>query len=58
VARRSRVERTSSVHDRRQPVQLLGKPATHLWLFTLTPLIVILLFSFGVWWMVWRLTSP
>jgi hypothetical protein len=58
MARRSRVERSSSLHDRRQPVQALGKPATPLWFFTLTPSIVILLFCFGLWWLVWRLTSP
>ena len=58
VARRNWLERTSSVRDRGLPVQSLGKPATHDWLFTLTPLIGILLLSFGLWWMVLRLTSP
>jgi hypothetical protein len=57
VARRNLLERTSSVYDRWQPVQSIRKRATHLLFFTLTPLIMILLFSLGLWWVVWRVTS-
>jgi flagellar biogenesis protein FliO len=57
VARRNLLERTSSVYDRWQPVQSIRKRATHLLFFTLTLLIVILLFSLGLWWVVWRVTS-
>jgi hypothetical protein len=36
----------------------LGKRATPLWVFTLTSLIVILLSSLGLWWVVWKSSSP
>jgi hypothetical protein len=56
VARRNLADHTSSVDDRRQAAQSLGKRA--IWLSTLTPLIVLLLLSLGLWWVVWKLISP
>jgi hypothetical protein len=45
-------------HDQTPRTRSPGERATHPWLLTLTSLIVILLFSLGLWWVVWKLTLP
>ena len=57
MARRNLLERTSPADEQNQPVQSLSKHAGYRWLFTLTPWIVILLLSLGLWWLVWNLIS-
>jgi flagellar biogenesis protein FliO len=57
VTRRNLLERTSPADDQRQPVRSLPMHAIFWWLFTVIPLVVILLLSLALWWLVWKLVS-